>query len=201
MDFVTIDFETATSARNSACEVGLTIVKNDRILGTKSWLIRPKIMDFNYFNILIHGIRPEHVRYEPEFDELWDEIGPIVANQLLIAHNASFDISVLRSSLETYGIPYPDLLYTCSVAFSRKIWPEIPKYNLKSLCDYHDIPLVHHRAGNDSEATARIALLAFEHAGIGNLEDFQNILGTTPGRMHAGGVDGPQRRKKVKGKR
>jgi len=36
MDFVTIDFETATSDLDSPCEIGLTIVQNSKILETKS---------------------------------------------------------------------------------------------------------------------------------------------------------------------
>ena len=41
MNFITIDFETATSDRNSPCEIGLTIVKDLEIKSTKSWLIKP----------------------------------------------------------------------------------------------------------------------------------------------------------------
>ncbi len=200
MDFVTLDFETATSDRASACEIGLTKVKNDQILETRSWLIRPRKLDFNFYNILIHGIRPEHVKFEPEFDDLWEEIFPWLDQQFIIAHNASFDISVLRSTLDVYHLPYPDLHYACSVAFSRVIWPGLVKYNLKDLCNHHQIDFVHHRAGNDSEATARLSLIAFEQAGISDLKDFQEKLMITPGRMTDGIVEGPKSkiRKKTK---
>jgi DNA polymerase-3 subunit epsilon len=43
-----------------------------QIVETKSWLIKPLYDEFDYFNILIHGIRPEHVADKPEFNELWD---------------------------------------------------------------------------------------------------------------------------------
>lgn len=65
MDFITIDFETATTQRGSPCEIGLTFVQNGQMLETKSWLIKPLYNDFDYFNMLIHGIRPEHVAYQP----------------------------------------------------------------------------------------------------------------------------------------
>lgn len=65
MDFVTIDFETATSQRDSPCEIGLTFVQGGQIIETKSWLIKPSYTEFDYFNILIHGIRPEHVADKP----------------------------------------------------------------------------------------------------------------------------------------
>jgi DNA polymerase-3 subunit epsilon len=44
MDFITIDFETATADRDSPCEIGLTFVKDRQIIETKSWLINQCIM-------------------------------------------------------------------------------------------------------------------------------------------------------------
>jgi DNA polymerase-3 subunit epsilon len=42
------------------------------------------------------GLGPEHVADKPEFNELWAELKPLIEDQFIIAHNASFDISVLR---------------------------------------------------------------------------------------------------------
>jgi len=167
MDFITIDFETATSDRDSPCEIGLTFVKDNKIVETKSWLIKPIYDEFDYFNTLIHGIRYEDVADKPEFNELWNEIKPLVENQFLIAHNAGFDLGVLRKTLETYGIPYPTLTYACSYIFSKKVWEGLPGYDLKTLCKVNKIEFNHHRAGYDSRATAELCLKAFETAGAG----------------------------------
>ena len=62
MNFITLDFETATSARESPCEVGLTFVQDGKIEKTLSWLIKPiQYPHFESFNIGIHGIRPKDV--------------------------------------------------------------------------------------------------------------------------------------------
>ena len=172
MDFITLDFETANSQRNSPCEIGLTFVKNGQIIETKSWLIKPMDNEFDNFNILIHGIRPEHVADKPEFNELWTEIKPLVENNLIIAHNASFDISVLRKTLELYQLSFPTLNYSCSYIFSKKVWQGLPAYDLKTLCKVNNINLNHHRAGADSKATAELTLKAFEIAGVSSFEDF-----------------------------
>ena len=187
MDFITIDFETATSKWDSPCEIGLTIVKEGMIVDTLEWLIKPHYPEFNYYNVLIHGIRPEHVAHSPEFDELWEELHPILENQFLIAHNAGFDMGVLRKTLDTYQIPYPNLQYSCSVVFSRKIWAGLPKYDLKSLCNMHGISFRHHRAGADSRATAELSLRAFEAAEIESLSDFEEKLNITVGKLFEGG--------------
>lgn len=189
MDFITIDFETATANRNSACEIGLTFVSNCRIVETKSWLIQPVGNVFNYFNIQVHGIRPEDVAQEPTFDQLWHEIGPLVENEFLIAHNAGFDMGVLRGTLDTYGIPYPSLQYACSYQFSRKVWLDMPRYDLKTLCTHNNINFRHHRAGADSRATAELTLKAFERTGVTSMHAFVAHLGMKTGQLYAGGYN------------
>lgn len=187
MNFITIDFETASSARNSPCEIGLTFVKDNQIADTKSWLIKPINNHFDYFNTLIHGIKPEDVKNKPEFNELWEEIQPLIENQFLIAHNASFDFSVLRKTLETYSIPFPTLNYSCSYIFSKKVWQGLPAYDLKTLCKVNNISLNHHRAAADSKATAELVLKAFELTGVNSLDDFTEKLQTSVGRLYDGG--------------
>jgi len=200
MDFITIDFETATSQRNSPCEIGLTFVESGHIVETKSWLIKPMHNEFDYFNILIHGIKPEHVSDKPEFNELWNEIKPLIENKFLIAHNAGFDMSVLRRTLETYHLPFPALNYSCSYIFSKKVWQGLPAYDLKTLCKINNIDLKHHRAGADSRATAELTLKAFEIVGVSSIDDFPEKLKTTVGQLYDGGYRPSETRRIYKAK-
>ena len=134
MDFVSIDFETATEERFSPCEIGLTLVMDGKIQTTKSWLIKPITYPrFNHFNVSIHGITANDVAFKPTFNEIWPEISDFINNKTLIAHNAQFDMSVLRNTLNKYEIDLPPFSYGCSYLLSKRIWPELPSYNLKSL--------------------------------------------------------------------
>jgi DNA polymerase-3 subunit epsilon len=68
MNFITIDFETATGDGFSPCEVGLTFVENWEIKETKSWLIKPKCYPyFNPINISIHGIIYAVCKFQKKF--------------------------------------------------------------------------------------------------------------------------------------
>lgn len=187
MDFITIDFETATSERYSPCEIGLTFVKDGKIIETKSWLIKPMNNEFDEFNTLIHGIRPEHVANKPEFKELWTDIQPLIENQFLIAHNAAFDFSVLRMTLQHYHIPFPTLKYSCSYIFSKKVWSGLPSYDLKSLCKLNDIDINYHRAGTNSKATAELVLKIFEIADVNNANEIIEKLKTSIGEIYEHG--------------
>ncbi|ASB49365.1 3'-5' exonuclease [Alkalitalea saponilacus] len=188
MDFITIDFETADRFRDSACEIGLTFVENFNITETKSWLIKPGCYPiFDPYNIHVHKIKPSEVANAPNFCELWPEIHPLIENQLLIAHNASFDLSVLRTTLDYYGLEYPELMYSCSYLFSKNVWQGLSGYGLEALCNYHDIDLRHHRAGPDSRATAELVIQAFEFAGVNSIDDFPEKLQMKIGRLFPGG--------------
>ena len=174
MDFCAIDFETATHERHSACELGICVVENSQIVSTKTWLIKPPSFPyFNQRNIDVHGIRPEVVQNAPTFEDVWHEAEELMYGTLMIAHNASFDAGVLRSCLDYYGMFKPNLNYLCSIQVAKKSWNYLPKYGLKNLAEHHQIKFKHHRAGDDAEACAKIALLGFEKLFITRNEEIE----------------------------
>lgn len=189
MDFITIDFETATADRFSPCEVGLTFVKDNKVIETKSWLIKPYSHPrFDSFNIMIHGITPQDVSDKPEFPEIWSSyLKPLIDQNFIIAHNAGFDISVLRKTLDYYNLPYPELKYACSYIFSKKVWEGLPSYDLKTLCKINSINLNHHRAASDSLACAEITIKAFAQTQTNSIDELPDKLKTTIGQLFSGG--------------
>ena len=95
LDFIAIDFETATGKRASICEAGICVVKDGKVVETKSWLVRPEDNAYSYWNIQIHGIHPEDTENAPEFPEVWAEILEYLADTpVLVAHNAAFEYRV-----------------------------------------------------------------------------------------------------------
>ena len=76
--FAAIDFETATSNRNSACAIGISIVDDSKVTFERAWLICPPNNKYHDFNISIHGIRPSDTATSPNFREVWD----VVAEQI-----------------------------------------------------------------------------------------------------------------------
>lgn len=161
-----IDFETANSSRGSPCSIGITWIDDASILRTAHRLICPKELEFNGFNISIHGIRPEDVKDEPEFPEIWQELLPHISGTTILAHNASFDMSVLRATLHLYGLPWPELSYLCTVKIARSVWPELPNHKLPTVSKHIGFFLEHHSASSDAEACASIAIAAARSRGV-----------------------------------
>jgi DNA polymerase-3 subunit epsilon len=187
MNFTAIDFETANEQRNSACELGICVVRNGQVAETRSWLIRPPQLRFNSFNTFLHGISAREVADKPTFDALWPELLPYLSNQLVLAHNAGFDMSVLRSLMDYYAIPYPDLNYSCSLLMAKKVWLGKPSYRLNALAEMLAIPLNHHRALSDAIACAHLAQHAFERQQVTGLADMEEKLRVKSGRLYNGG--------------
>lgn len=183
---VAIDFETANSGRASACSIGVTWFDDIRVLRTAHRLIRPIDLDFNGFNIAIHGIYPEDVEDEPEFPSLWQELLPLMRGKMILAHNAAFDMSVLRASLDLYGLPWPEVSYLCTVKIAQLIWPDLPNHKLPTICRHIGFDLDHHSAASDAEGCAMIALSAARHRGIPRIEELPDCCEISMGRIRSG---------------
>lgn len=186
MDFVSIDFETATSSPNSICSMGICVVKHDRVVGTKEILIRPDPFEFKEYNILIHGITPELVRDKPKFCDIWDNIRPVIENNLIVAHNASFDVGALRSTLDHFGIDYPVFDYICTVKLSQKAYPDLPSHKLNAMADALGIRFNHHRAGDDAYVCAELLLRIMKDFELDSLEDIENKFEIGIGKLYPG---------------
>ncbi|WP_290033638.1 3'-5' exonuclease [Ligilactobacillus cholophilus] len=164
MNFVAIDFETASGKRDSACSLALTVVKENKIVDEFYSLINPD-MAFSYRNIQIHGITPERVKNAPKFNELWPHIKDFFEpNKIIVAHNARFDNSVLQKTLAHYQIPNPEFLSIDTLATSRAFYKGLTNYKLNTICDKLNIRLDHHHnALDDCEACANILLNQVEN--------------------------------------
>lgn len=187
MDFVAIDFETANEKRNSACSIGLTIVKNNKIFDEKYFLIKPCEMRFQPMNIWIHGIRPEDVQEERTFDEIWKEIKEDIEGNLVVAHNAAFDISVLRKTLDFYNIPYPEFKYACTVTMAKNFYKNLPNHKLGTVSEALGFEFSHHNAGEDAKACANILINICSELNIDSLDELSTKLALRIGEVYTGG--------------
>ena len=195
MNWVAIDFETANAKRSSACALGIAIVENGRIIKRASWLIKPRELYFNYYNTYIHGITEKDVKDKPRFNELWGEFRPFLDGKIVIAHNAGFDMSVLRHLLDEYGIPYPEIHYFCTRVLAKKVWPTLNSYRLNMISAHLGISLKHHDAEEDAVACAEISLRCCDEMGVSRLEDLAMKLGITRGHLASDNSDRPPKRK------
>ncbi|MFJ8066952.1 exonuclease domain-containing protein [Psychrobacillus sp. NPDC096426] len=174
MDFVAIDFETANSVRSSVCSIGIVKVKNGIIQEEVHTLINP-LSEFHYYNTKIHGITEYMVHDAPTFEEYWPNFKQYIDNQTIIAHNASFDIGVLRDSLKRIHEPEPSFQYGCSYRIAKKVWPNLYNHKLSTVANYLSISLRHHDALEDARASALIALEAMKKTQTNSIQELSTL--------------------------
>ena len=159
--FIIFDVETPNYRCNRMSAIGITVLEDGVVTNEFSSLINPET-DFDAFNIRLTGIDEELVRDAPTFPELWPQIEPLMSSGLLVAHNAVFDLGVLKKCLDYYEIDWKAYArYLCTVQMGRRILPGM-SHKLNTLCDYYGIALNHHQAESDSHACAEILLKYFE---------------------------------------
>ena len=195
MKFTAIDFETANADRGSVCSVGLAIVENGKVVKCLHQLIRPVPSYFDRFNIMIHGITEDDVVDAPTFAEYWPTLWSHVCGPL-VAHNASFDLSVIRKALDHAAATYPETDYFCTNVIAKLVWPHYPTCALDYVAGSLGIAFRHHNAEEDARACALIALAACKRLGAATLYDLESVCGLRVGRLHGAGYvpcGGPRR--------
>lgn len=192
MNFIAIDFETANEKRNSPCSIGIVVVKDGHIVEKIHHLIRPREMRFMPINIGIHGIRPAMVEKEPEFDEVWEKIKHYFDESLVIAHNASFDISVLRKSAELYDIELPSFKYICTMRLAKNFYRGIENAKLNTVNDFLGYEFKHHDALYDALACSNILFNISEELKCKDINEISKLIGVTIGTVDNIGYKPPK---------
>ncbi len=182
MNFIALDFETANSVRSSICSIGLAIVENGEIIETKHILVKPTPNHYDSYNSLLHGITNKDTKNEKTFKQKWQDLKPYFQNKIIVAHNASFDCSVLRCTLDNANLTYPDLDYYCTMLLSKANL-NIPNHTLDYVAQYFKIKLKHHHAESDAKACALIALKLCEMNKVDSLEQLSTNLGFYVGKI------------------
>ncbi|SEC00383.1 exonuclease domain-containing protein [Microbacterium hydrocarbonoxydans] len=160
LDFTAIDFETANSSPASACSVGLVRVRDGQVVATAGWLIRPPAGhdEFQEWNTKIHGIRAHDVVTAATWADQFDRLCAFAGADVLVAHNAGFDLNVLRRASEATGGDCPPYRSLCSLQVARKVY-ELESYRLPKAAEAAGFTgFSHHDALADALACAHIIM-------------------------------------------
>ena len=120
MNFVSFDFETATSQYPSICEIAFCKWIDGQPTDVAHSLIRPK--EGTYVGpgeFAVHGILPQQLENAPLLGDVWAQLDEFIGDLPLVAHNATQDMKKLVSSLSAQGVKIRDLEYYCTLTMAR----------------------------------------------------------------------------------
>jgi DNA polymerase III subunit epsilon len=133
---------------------------DNKIVHNEAFRIRPPTRFFEYS--YIHKITWKDVKNEPDFGELWQSIEHHFVNiDFIVAHNASFDRSVLQACCDYHEIPLSRREFFCTMKIARSLWNIYPT-KLPIVCNHFRIELDHHDALSDTLACTQIMMRAIE---------------------------------------
>ena len=179
-EFVVFDIETTgLSPKNCGItEIGAVRVAGGELKDTFSTFVDPE-MRIPPNIVSLTGITQDMVAGAPKtkeaLEKFWEYVGD---TKCLVAHNASFDTSFIFGKSNELGIEFKaDVLD--SVAVARAALPDIKSHKLNILAKHYKIPLKHHRAMNDAQATAKILLKMFadmREKGVETLRGMDSLI-------------------------
>lgn len=161
--FVVVDIETTGLSPNNdeIIEIGAVKVNNYSIVDKFDTFVKPlKGIPANITKLT--GISNDMVKDAPSIEVAIHKFKEFAGNNVLVAHNAGFDISFLRKAAEKFDIYLTDIIID-TLALTRLLFPGLKNYKLDTVTKYLDILLEnHHRASDDAEATAYILIKCFK---------------------------------------
>ena len=179
LDFAAIDFETAGPTAASACSVGVAVVEDGRVVDRVGWLIRPPAGHdvFSEWNIRIHGITPDRVVDAAGWAEQLDDLLAAVGGRPVVAHNARFDMGVVRAACAAAEVRTPPLDYFCSLRVARRTYA-LTSYRLPVAATAAGFrAFAHHDALADAEACAAIVVHAAQQHAVDTVDGLLAAVG------------------------
>ncbi|MDO4632738.1 MAG: PolC-type DNA polymerase III [Eubacteriales bacterium] len=155
--FVVFDLETTgfSPVRDRIIEIGAVRVENGAITERFSTFVNPKIpIPFRIEELT--SINDSMVMDAPVIEDCLPKFLEFAKDAVLVAHNASFDVSFIEENCDRMGIAH-DFTSLDTVALARVLLPQLNRYKLDTVAKALQIPLGHHhRAVDDAACTADI---------------------------------------------
>ena len=177
--YVVFDLETTgfSSAKDKIIEIGAVKVENGEITDKYSTFVNPKIpIPFRITQLT--SITDEMVMESPEIETILPQFLKFVGDAVLVAHNASFDVSFIEENCRQQGIE-PDFTSVDTVGLARVLLPTLSKFKLNVVAKALNISQEHHhRAVDDARVTAEIYvkfIQMLEERGIETLDQMNHF--------------------------
>jgi len=187
MTKTSIDFETANYSRASICAAGMAVFEDGNLTEAPYWLVRPPKGHGWFlpkFTQECHGLTRFDVQDAPEFSAIAPEfLERLTRADIVIAHNAPFDIGALRATLEHFDLGCPEFDYFCTCRAARRIWPDLPSHSLATLAAHIGHEFNHHHAQSDAEAAGRVLLAMMKHMNANTPSELLRKAGLGPKRF------------------
>jgi len=179
-EMTVFDIETTGLDNRSAriIEIGAVKIKNGEVIDTMDVFVDPECPIPEEITKLT-SITDDMVRGQLKEREAVERFLEFAGGDMLIAHNANFDVGFIRVACERHAIPF-DNTYLDTVGLSKYVNSDLRVHNLAAIAKHYAIgEFHHHRASDDAEVLAKIfvkmlSLLMSE--GVGSFDEMVEAM-------------------------
>lgn len=156
--YVVFDVETTglSAVYNTIIELAAVKIKDGEVIdrfesfANPHEKLSPTIIDLT-------GITDDMVEDAPEVEEVLRKFNDWIGDDILVAHNASFDMAFINAGFKKSGLEKATNPVIDTLELGRLLYPQFKNHRLNTLCKKFNIELVsHHRAIYDAEATGHL---------------------------------------------
>jgi DNA polymerase-3 subunit epsilon len=156
--FVVCDLETTGMAASAAgiIEIGAARVRGGQVVGEFQQLVNPGTW-LPPFITRLTGIEDAMLAGQPPIAQVWPRFVDFLGTDVLVAHNARFDLAFLNAAAAAYsGRPLSNSTL-CTLKLARRLLPAVKRRGLDALASHFALP-VHdrHRALGDVRITVEV---------------------------------------------
>lgn len=153
--YIVFDVETTglSAVYNKIIELAAVKIRGGEIIDRFEAFANPH-ESLSQTTIELTGITDDMVENAPEIEEVLRDFHTFMGDDILVAHNASFDMGFLNEGLRKIGLGEAKNPVIDTLELARFLLPQLKNHRLNTLCKRFDIELTqHHRAIYDAEAT------------------------------------------------
>lgn len=179
MQFIAFDLETTgfLPGMDQITEIGAVRFVNGKVDSVFSTLVNPR-QPIPPQVVKVTGITDEMVKDKPYIDSLLASFTEFCGDDIIVAHNAPFDVQFLAADIKKYETIAPNgvILDTCAMA--KKVLPGMPNYKLGTLVQHLDIDSTEfHRAEADASYCGKLFIHIIRRISAdGSLPAIENLI-------------------------
>jgi len=187
MNIACIDFETANHSAVSMCAASVAIFQDGKLAESPYWLVKPP-KGHGFFlpewTEGCHGLSWFDVQDAPEFSAIAAKLlERLTKADIVVAHNAPFDMRVLKQTLDHFNLPCPEFHCLCTCNLAKRVWPDLPNHRLNTVAAHIGHEFQHHHAQADAEAAGRVLLAMMEQVEATTTNELLQKAGMEPKRF------------------
>ena len=181
LTYVVFDTETTgldPSGGDEIVQIGGIRVVNGRILTGESFetLVNP-LRPIPAQSIQYHGITDQMVKDQPTASTALPRFHSFVAQSILVAHNAAFDLKFLHKRSREAGVSFDNPILDTMLLSAYLDGPDV-RHSLDAICERYGIEIAHrHTALGDALVTAAVLLRQIDALAARGITTYAQAVG------------------------